>query len=303
MKTLRWCLVVGVVLSLMALIPSPITLAGAAAAQATVYVCPMHPDVRGNAGDACPRCGMKLVPLVTDYTPYDVDVEVTPRAIRAGTTVHLRLIVRRPGTGAVVDNFEKVHDRILHLFVISQDLQTFAHIHPVLQPDGALETDVTIPKPGIYDVIADFVPAGGAPQLAQRVIVTADYTGNFAAVPDLRSDLGDKIDSGVMVQMRPPDRRATREQLVTFTLRDATTRAPVTDLQPYLGALGHLLIVSADTSVVFHSHAVDAISSPAGPTVVFQVLFPRPGMYRLWAQFQRNSHVVTVPFTVVIDNG
>ena len=102
------------------------------------------------------------------------------------------------------------------------------------------------------------------------------------------------------MQLRPPDRRPAREQLLTFTLRDAVTHAPVTDLQPYLGASGHLLAVSADLSVVFHSHAVEAISSPNGPTVVFQVMFPRSSMYRVWAQFQRQSRVITVPFTIAI---
>jgi hypothetical protein len=243
---------------------------------------------------------MKLVPVATDYTPYELDVEVFPRAIRAGETAHVRLIVRDPMTGTVVRAFEKVHDRVLHLFVISQDLQTFAHVHPVLERSGALQIDIRLPTPGIYALIADFVPAGGAPQLAQHAIATADYAGDFAAVPELRQDLASRSDSGVSVRLRPPDPRPAREQLLTFTLQDVGTGAPVTDLEPYLGASGHLLAVSADLSVVFHSHAVEAISSPRGPTVVFQVMFPRPGLYRVWAQFQRRSRVITVPFTIAV---
>src|SRR5262249_9254444 len=30
---------------------------------ATVYTCPMHPEVRSNAPGKCPKCGMDLVPV------------------------------------------------------------------------------------------------------------------------------------------------------------------------------------------------------------------------------------------------
>ena len=141
------------------------------------------------------------------------------------------------------------------------------------------------------------------PQLLQRSIVTADYTGPLNAAPTLAEDLHDKVDEGLRAELIPPDPRAGREQLITFQLTDAATGAPVADLEPYLGATGHLLVASADMSVVFHSHPVAAVSSRSGPTVVFQVVFPRPGTYRMWAQFQRRGRVSTVPFTTTVVSG
>jgi hypothetical protein len=41
-----------------------------------------------------------------------------------------------PGTGAVVTRFEMVDERPFHLFVISYDLESFAHVHPMLQSNG-----------------------------------------------------------------------------------------------------------------------------------------------------------------------
>ena len=38
--------------------PAPAPEAGA-----TVYTCPMHPEVRSNKPGNCPKCGMKLVPV------------------------------------------------------------------------------------------------------------------------------------------------------------------------------------------------------------------------------------------------
>jgi Heavy metal binding domain len=266
-----------------------------------VYMCPMHPDVRGNAGDRCPRCGMTLVASAGDYTPYLLDFSLSPRVFRPNRKTHVDFFVRRPSTGAVVRRFESVHERIFHLFVVSRDLEYFSHVHPVLRRDGSLGVDVDVPRPGSYELIADFLPEGGAPQMLHRAVVTAGYQGWLAAAPAPPPDLGDKIDGNVRVHLTPPDPRARREQLLTFELHDPATGTPVSDIEPYLGANGHLLIVSADFGAVFHSHPVAEVSSARGPTVVFQALFPQAGIYRLWAQFQRAGRVATVAFTVAID--
>jgi len=264
------------------------------------YVCPMHPDVRGKAGDVCGRCGMKLVPAAADYTPYPIDLELSPPNLRPNQTAHVRFFVRDPKTGATVRRFETVHEKVFHLFVVSRDLDYFAHVHPVLHANGALDVDLVVPRPGPYQLIADFLPAGGAPQLVQRSFVTAGYTGPIGAVPVLAPDLGEKIDGGIRVQLTPPRSVARREQLLTFEVADAATGAPVRDLEPYLGATGHLLAASADLSTVFHSHPVAEVSSRNGPTVVFQTLFPSAGMYRVWLQVQREGRVSTVSFTIPV---
>lgn len=36
--------------------------------QAQTYTCPMHPEVTGNKGDSCPKCGMDLAPKVANAT-------------------------------------------------------------------------------------------------------------------------------------------------------------------------------------------------------------------------------------------
>ena len=36
---------------------------------ATLYVCPMHPEVISNSPGTCPKCGMKLVPKVNPPKP------------------------------------------------------------------------------------------------------------------------------------------------------------------------------------------------------------------------------------------
>ena len=274
----------------------------AVTAQTTVYTCPMHPAVRGERGDRCPACSMPLVPSARSIEAYTLDVLVTPSAIQAGQRAHVRFVVREAKTGAVVRHFEMVHERIFHLFIVSHDLTYFAHTHPTLGGDGTLVADLEVPRAGAYQLIADFMPLGGSPQLIQRSFVTAGHIERLAVVPELASDTTEKIADGTRVGLTMPDAIAAREQLVTFDLKDDRTGEPVTDLEPFLGADGHLLLASADLTVAVHAHPIVELSSAGGPTVVFQVLFPRSGTYRIWAQFQRHGQVLTAPFTIVVRN-
>jgi hypothetical protein len=266
-----------------------------------VYWCPMHPDVRGRAGDKCPQCGMALVRAeASDYQAYLLDFEITPRVLRAHQKAHVRFYVRDPRTHAIVRRFELVHERVLHLFIVSQDLEYFAHVHPTLHRDGSLGIDVDLPRPGVYQMIADFLPLGGAPQLVQKSFVTAGYAGSLLPIAHLASDTADKIAGDTRVKLTMPEPLAGREQLITFELQDAATGADVTDLEPYLGATGHVLLASADLAIAGHSHPVAEISAPVGPVIVFQVIFPRAGDYRIWIQFQRRGEVRTASFTVPV---
>lgn len=235
-----------------------------------------------------------------DYRPYRLDLELTPRALHARQAGHVRFLVRNPKDDSVIRRFEMVHERIFHLFVVSQDLEYFSHVHPVLRANGALDVNVELPHAGVYQMVGDFVPTGAAPQLVQRAIVTAGYTGALNAAPDLVADEHDQVVQNTRAQLQMSPLIAGHEQLMTLELTDALTRMPIGDLEPYLGATGHLFAASADLSTVFHSHPVAGVTSATGPTIVFQVLFPRPGMYRIWTQFQRHGEVSTVRFTIPV---
>src|SRR5690242_1945582 len=85
------------------------------------YVCPMDPEVRAAKPGRCPRCGMSLVTGLPGPLEYPVDVRMVPAAPRAGQQVQLSFTVRHPKTGARVRDFEVVHEKLHHLFVVSQD--------------------------------------------------------------------------------------------------------------------------------------------------------------------------------------
>jgi hypothetical protein len=109
---------------------------------------------------------------------------------------------------------------------------------------------------------------------------------------------------------------AGRGVLLHFQVRDAAGR-PVTDLEPYLGAMGHCVILAADPAIYLHTHPLHAGSAarssatrsararrdsapgtPPPSSVVFHTIFLRAGLYKLWGQFQHRGKIVMAPFVL-----
>ena len=265
------------------------------------FWCPMHPEVRSPAAANCRICAMSLVPIPPPRLgEYKLDVTLLPRA--GGGASGLEIAVRDPETGDPVKQFIDVHERPFHLFILSRDLSQFAHVHPERAPDGRpdggfiLRQDVAA---GEYVLVADFLPAGGTPQLVERAIVTPGHTGPlFGPVPDLVISPAEQVVAGLRIRMDASSPVPRRETPVRFHISDASTGLPVTDLEPYLGAPGHLLVVNQDATAAMHAHP-DGVSAK-GPTVTFGPVFPAPGRYKMWAQFQRRGEVVTAAFVIEV---
>ena len=273
----------------------------------TGWFCPMHPDVTSSGPGRCSKCGMTLVPgNPFDMRDYVLDVTTEPRAVKAAVPFRMFLKVRHPSAGNEITAFQVVHEKQFHLFVISQDMEHFQHIHPELQPDGTWTITVTVPKPGYYRVLSDFLPTGGAPQFLGYTLVTADFDGDLRAqaarlTPDAALR---KTVTGLTadVELDPSRLIAGQYGHLKFSLHDAETGNPVTDLQPYLGAFGHALLLSEDMQDYVHSHPTegpeaDISKGLGGPRVTFEGYMPHAGKFRAWVQFQRNDRVITMPFT------
>src|SRR5436190_2638188 len=207
----------------------------------TAFLCPMHPDYTLDVAGKCPRCGMALVRAAAfDVRDYRLDFKTIPPVVVAGQKATLLFKITHPSFDAVIQKFEVVHDRQYHLFVISQDMEYFQHIHPVESADGTWSIDVTLPKPGYYKILSDFLPAGGSTQFIARPLVTAGYAGDLAAdsahlVPDtVHKKTVDELTAEVSLD--PPVFIAGLYGHLTFHLTDTATGRPVTDLQTYLGA-------------------------------------------------------------------
>jgi hypothetical protein len=263
------------------------------------FWCPMHPDIRSSTAGRCPLCKMELVSIPPPRVgEYRMDVAVTPGPGGRGAS-KLRLTIRDPATDRPVASFATIHERLLHLFIIDRQLEYFRHLHPDQVSDGVFELRENIPA-GQFMVIADFLPISGRPQMLQRTIVTAGYRGAlFSAPPNLTPDVpSEKVDRGVRVRLEATTLKAGKEATLRFTLTEADSNTPISDLEPFLGAPGHVLLVNADLTESNHVHPEEPATR--GPVITFQPLMPAAGLYKLWLQFQRRGVVTTVPFVISV---
>ena len=274
----------------------------------TGYICPMHPNEVRAAPGTCSICGMTLVPGDPMATAdFRVDIATEPRLVRAGEPTRFRLTVVHPLTGARVTSFADVHDRLFHLFIVSRDMTRFFHIHPEQQTNGSFVVEQALPQAGHYVLYCDFMPLGAGPQVIASPLVTAGFGGDIeSAMPHLTPDatLAKTVDGvNVVFQIERSKIVAGQDIDVPIHLAEAATGAPVGDLQRYLGAFGHAMMVSEDMMEYVHAHPAEmlegtTVTSGGGPDLVFHALFPKAGHYRIWLQFQRRNRLSTVPFTI-----
>ena len=106
-------------------------------------------------------------------------------------------------------------------------------------------------------------------------------------------------DYRVELIMNPAPPQRMDETRLAFTISE--NGLPVTDLAPFLGAGGHCVILSEDTRGYLHSHPLEVNGQQYGPTVTFHTVFPRPGLYKAWAQFLHHGKPLTADFVVRVN--
>jgi hypothetical protein len=191
-----------------------------------------------------------------------------------------------------VTAYDVAHDQRLHLIAVRRDFTGYQHVHPELSPRGVWSTTLDLTA-GQWRLFADFTPAGAGPlTLGADLAVPGDYQPAVPAasrtshVDGYRVTLdGDLTDGG--------DAR--------LTLSVARDGEPVTDLQPYLGAYGHLVALREGDLAYLHVHPDgapgDGTTRP-GPDVVFHAAVPSAGTYHLYLDFKHQGVVRTAAFTV-----
>ena len=247
----------------------------------------MHPEVRSAKPGVCQRCGMTLTLNIRDSAEYPLEVSHSPELLKPGAEVSLTLRVFDPVSGQPVKYFDIVHEKLMHLFVVSENLEFFAHTHPLPQADGSFLVLLRLPFGGMYRLLADYYPSGAAPQLSVKTIFVSGHSepGRLESLPGLsRSE-----NLAAALRLDPEQPIAGLETKMFFSLE------PAVGLEPYLGSWGHMLVASEDLIDILHLHPTFA---DGGPSVQFNLILPRPRAYRFWTQFQRKGVVNTVVFTV-----
>lgn len=288
------------------------------------YQCPMkcEGDKTYSRPGECPVCKMHLKKLTSDK--YSVDVKPA-EPLQAGKAATLLFAIKDP-QGKPVKDFETVHEKVMHLLMVSKDLSWYAHEHPEIQADGTFKLTFAFPAPGEYVLYHDFTPPAVGQQVVQ-VPVTVPGRGPAPVALVVDSDKVKQVEGySFKFSTKAPLRTEEEAELVFEVTKDGN---PVTDLQPYLGAMGHLVIISQDLKSFVHSHpheegeeaghshdgkgesggehggkdAKPAAAEASGPDIHFHAHFDSSGLYKGWGQFQHMGKILTVPVVMEVKAG
>jgi hypothetical protein len=196
--------------------------------------------------------------------------------------------------GHAVTAYDVSHDEDLHLIAVRRDLSGFQHVHPTLGSDGVWTTPLAL-TPGTWRLFTDFTPsADGANRTLGADLAVA---GGYAPSPLPAQSRTAEVD-GYTVTL-DGDLQPGAESELTLTV--SRNGSPVTDLQPYLAAYGHLVALRAGDLAYLHVHPAgepgDGVTAP-GPGITFFTTAPSAGSYRLFLDFRHGDVVRTAAFTI-----
>ncbi|MEV7397909.1 hypothetical protein [Aeromicrobium sp. NPDC092404] len=196
--------------------------------------------------------------------------------------------------GDPLTEYATLHDKRLHFIVAKRDLSGFQHVHPTMDEQGTWTAELALDA-GQWRTFADFDPAGKDAQLTlgADLTVAGDVTPKRLPAPSTESTVGDytvTLDGAAEVGASSK-----------LTLKVARQGTPVTDLQPYLAAYGHLVALREGDLAYLHVHPDGEPgdgTTKAGPGITFHTDFPSAGRYRLYLDFKHEGVVRTAEFTV-----
>lgn len=230
-------------------------------------------------GLAVSESGYTLVPKATFFQP--------------GKQENLAFTIQGPD-GKPVTQYTQTHEKDLHLIVVRRDLSGFDHVHPTRAADGTWSIPFTFAAGGTWRMFTDFQPTG----LGKTLTLGADLnvSGLYIPVPLSEPASTYSIDGYDVTLAGNPV--TGKESELTFSI----TRGGklVDDLQPYLGAFGHLVSLRGGDLAYLHTHPTEEAKAGAkgGPQIKFGTTFPTAGTYSLFLDFQHAGKVHTAEFTV-----
>jgi hypothetical protein len=195
---------------------------------------------------------------------------------RKGKGLELRI---QDSAGNPVTDFEIVHEMPMHLIIVNRDLSQFAHVHPSLERDGSFRLD-RIPMSGDLRFFADFAPKGKGSQVLSFAL---KQSGKDAAPPD---------NPLVPARLEPASGQWRKGRTQEVLLSGG---APVEQLEPYLGAMAHLVMIHEDAETYVHAHPIEDTGK-----IIFLARPPKSGKYRAWVETKSKGTVHRQSFSVEV---
>ncbi len=223
------------------------------------------------------------------HNEIDVDVILDPQRVEAGKPVSINISLKQDNNAVSLDT---VHEKKMHLLAVNDELTWFDHLHPK-ENKGQYVVEETFPTAGKFLLFVDFKPEDGEPMVHKHEIhVVGD-------------ELSEKIEFQPEIVAREEDYIITlvngRElntgmQTLAFTVEKEGEMLGEKDLDNYLGASAHIVMIETKSKDFLHIHPVSNKKYP----IYAEAHIEKVGNYRIWVQFKISGKVHTVDFSVEV---
>ena len=254
-------------------------------------------------------------PVEQSHRSYEMEVTSKPSNIDPKKPATFRYKIKND-KGEVLKNYEVAHEKIMHFITVRKDLAYFQHLHPDFnEVTSEFTVVVTFPEVGPYRLFPDFTPGDDNPQ---KLPVTVQHDINVGSLNKYyaQSVVQDREQTKIYGDYKitttfPKD--AKKQTEITYSLSISQNGRPVTNLEKYLGALGHSVIIKEGSLDFIHTHAEDMammdhqgmsqemMMGMTGPYISFSTTFPASGVYKIFTQFQHQGKVLTTDYTVRLE--
>lgn len=269
------------------------------------YTCPMHPEISAHGPGKCSKCGMALehTDAPSDHAKYRINLQKDAEVIVAGVPANIRFVPEKEGEPGVPVVLELHHEKKMHVMLLSKDLSFFRHVHPEFTGNGIYELQllaanadpklenstnkVILPFGGEFFWFIDYEPAG-APGRVDRILM--NVVGQDKPPVNYTKESLSFKGNGFEVTCTPH---------ADGTLDFAVSKSgkPLQNLDPWLGAPGHLALLPLDAEKMLHSHPED--EATRGPILSFHTEMESGKTYRAFLQFKHEGTLQVADFTIV----
>ncbi len=248
-------------------------------------------------------------PPIQSHRSFEMEIVSNVVGIMPSKTTEIRYLIK-DDQGNIIKDFEVAHEKIMHFIVVRKDLQYFQHVHPNFDSNsGEFKIPLVFSTDGPFRLFSDFTPTTsqiGAD--GERLPVTISQDVNVGSLANYKplplNNLGDfGIFDGYGVQMTadPEIIYAQSNQNISFEITE--DNKTITDLEPYLGALGHTVVLREGDLQFIHAHPTQKLTDPQTGSVNFAISFPEAGNYKMFSQFQHKGKIITSSFVVKVLEG
>jgi len=232
--------------------------------------------------------------------------KLSATASRGGTDLDIAQFTQ--DSHQLITNYTLDQTQYMHLIVVRADFREFMHLHPTLRA-GHFRIPVALSAGQRYYAYADSRPSG----LGQQVL---RFTLKVGVPPPLQTT---KVAASLPETAAGPYVVRLSKTIVPggrpFSLDVTITRNGrfANDLQPYLAAAAHVVLISTADLSYTHVHPMPADQQVASDMTMpemkpstrvhprMQLMIPllHRGAYKMWLQFRGGGTLYVAPFTVV----